>query len=122
MPQRCVSDLMKSANAQVSSFSPAPRRRRLEASLLLVAACAGLGVMAQAPKARADLVIAKGEKWEVSTNGRVNAFLSYITGDGYPAKNEGQTHNLAAGAGLESFQTDEDNKLSTLRLRSGQGG
>lgn len=110
---------MKSANAPVSSSSRAPRRPRLKASLLLAAACAGLGVMAQAPSARADLVIAKGDKWEVSTNGRVNAFLSYITGDGYPAKNAGQTHNLAAGAGLESFQTDKDNKLSTLRLRSG---
>lgn len=75
--------------------------------------------MTHASTARADLIIAKGDKWEVSTNGRINAFLSYVNGDGYPAKNEGQENNLAAGAGLESYQTDEDNKLSGFRLRSG---
>jgi Gram-negative porin len=91
----------------------------MRVSLLLSAALAALGVLAHAPPARADLTIAKGDKWEVSTNGRVNAFLSYVNGDGYPAKNIGQTHNLAAGAGLESFQTDSNNHLSTLRVRSG---
>ncbi len=110
---------MKPANARVLSTTPGSRGPRMRVGLVLSAALAALGVVSHASEARADLTIAKGDKWEVSTNGRVNAFLSYITGDGYPAKNKGQTHNIAAGAGLESFQTDANNKLSTLRVRSG---
>jgi hypothetical protein len=110
---------MKPANARVPSPTPGSRGYRMRVGLLLSAALASFGVMTHAASARAELVIAKGDKWEVSTSGRVNAFLSYINGDGYPAKNEGQMNNLAAGAGLESYQTDKDNKLSGFRLRSG---
>jgi hypothetical protein len=67
----------------------------------------------------ADVKFASADGWELSTNGRVNGFISYVTGDGYPAKNPGQTHNLVAGAGFESFQTDENNKIDAVRLRSG---
>ena len=59
------------------------------------------------------------EGWQFSTNGRVNAFLSYLSGDGYPADLPGQTHNFSAGAGLESNQGDNSNHLQTIRLRSG---
>ncbi len=67
----------------------------------------------------ADVTFATAGEWELSTNGRVNGFLSYVTGEGYPAKNPGQMHNLVAGAGFESFQTDENNKIEAIRLRSG---
>jgi len=53
------------------------------------------------------------EGWQFSTNGRVNAFLSYLSGDGYPADLPGQTHNFSAGAGLESNQGDNSNHLQT---------
>ncbi|HVY32624.1 MAG TPA: porin [Polyangiaceae bacterium] len=90
---------------------------------LLWAALTTLGVLAHAPDARADLTIAKGDTWEFSTNGRVNAFLSYLNGDGYPSKpplnGMPPAHNLAAGAGLESVQSDKNNHIETLRLRSG---
>lgn len=109
---------MNPASARVPSSSSA-RVLRIKAGLLLTAGLAAAAVMAHAPDARADLTIAKGDKWEVSTNGRVNAFLSYIKGDGYPAKEKGQTHNLVAGAGFESFQTDENNDIEAIRLRSG---
>jgi hypothetical protein len=78
-----------------------------------------LSTLLWANSSRADLKIASGDKWEVSTNGRVNAFLSYINGDGYPAKDPGQMNNLVAGAGFESFQTDENNDIEAVRLRSG---
>jgi hypothetical protein len=78
-----------------------------------------LGAALHAVDAKADLTLAKGDGWAVSTNGRVNAFLSYIQGDGYPANDEGQENNLVAGAGLETFQTDENNDVRAFRLRSG---
>ena len=109
---------MNLANAHATP-SPFPGGRQIKMGILLVAILPALGVLTHASDARADLTIAKGDKWEVSTNGRVNAFLSYINGDGYPAKEKGQTHNLAAGAGFESFQTDENNDIEAIRLRSG---
>jgi predicted porin len=112
-------NLMNPASPRAIPSSLGSRGSRWRVSLLLSAALAGLGVLTHAESARADLTIAKGDKWEVSTNGRVNAFLSYIKGDGFPAKNPGQTHNLAAGAGFESFQTDANNKIEAIRLRSG---
>jgi predicted porin len=113
---------MNSAIARVLSSSLNARGRHRRLGWLLPAALSALSVMAHAPAARADMMIAKGDKWEFSTNGRVNAFISYVNGDGYPAKpavGETVSHNLAAGAGLESVQTDEKNHISTVRVRSG---
>lgn len=91
----------------------------MRVGLLLSALLSAGTVLGHSPDAKADLVLAKGDTWEFSTNGRVNAFFSYVNGDGYPANNKDIQHNLAAGAGLESSQTDKDNKISAFRLRSG---
>ena len=69
--------------------------------------------------AAAEVKISDVEGWQFSTNGRVNAFLSYLSADGYPADLPNQMHDLSAGAGLESNQADNANHVQTLRLRSG---
>lgn len=107
---------MNSATDPISSNPHGSGRARRG---LLVAALAALGVFTQAPAAHAEITIAKGDNWEFSTFGRVNAFISYLNGDGYPAKEPMPAHNLAAGAGLESVQSDKNNHISTLRVRSG---
>jgi hypothetical protein len=104
-------------NPDTDSSAAHPGSRRFG---WLLAALLGAGAMLSPTKdAKADIVIAKGDTWEFSTNGRVNAFVSYLNGDGYPANDKNPQHNLAAGAGLESSQTDEDNNISTIRVRSG---
>jgi predicted porin len=52
--------------------------------------------------------------WEVSTDGRVNAFLSSVFGDGLP---EAGSLNLIGG-GLTGI-TDSDANLQTTRIRTG---
>ena len=42
------------------------------------------GTTAAARIARADTVLSSGNGWEVFTNGRVNAFQSYVHGDAFP--------------------------------------
>jgi hypothetical protein len=74
------------------------------------AACLSVG-----GAARADVLLVKTDVWELSTNGRVNGFLSYAAGDGYPLG----MNNVLPGAGFESFQTDQKNQISAMRLRSG---
>jgi hypothetical protein len=110
---------MPTASARVPTPSCTFSNARRRARFALFAGLLGLGAFSSSRPARADLKLAGGENWEVSTNGRVNAFLSYINGDGYPAKNPGQMNNLVAGAGFESFQTDENNHIEAFRLRSG---
>lgn len=107
---------MNSASDRVSPSNHGSSRTR---GGLLLAALTALGVLTHAPAARADMTIAKGDKWEFLTNGRVNAFVSYLNGDGYPAKEPMPPHNLGAGAGLESVQSDKNNHIDTLRIRSG---
>lgn len=110
---------MNADTVRSSRIGSRAHARTLGALSALLSAAAVIG---HAPAARADLVIAKGDTWEFSTNGRVNAFMSYVNGDGYPANDQAvkdSGHNLAAGAGLESSQTDSDNKISAFRIRSG---
>jgi hypothetical protein len=78
----------------------------------------GAGLFTTTP-ARADVKISDVDGWQFSTNGRVNAFLSYVNADGYPSNVVGQTHNFSAGAGLESNQLDNSDKINSFRLRSG---
>jgi hypothetical protein len=68
--------------------------------------------------AAADVVFGKADNWELSTNGRVNGFLSGISGDAYPADTP-VNHSLVAGAGLESRQIDNEGNLTAGRFRSG---
>src|SRR5262245_3813720 len=70
------------------------------------------------PPASAEIVFAKSDDWEISTNGRVNGFFSHIEGDAYPADTP-VNHSLLAGAGLESRQIDNSGHLDTTRFRTG---
>src|SRR5262245_6055044 len=78
----------------------------------------GLTVLAAARGARAEVAFASADGWTVSTNGRVNGFISGASGDGYPGNVVGG-NNITAGSGIESFQTDANNKLLASRVRSG---
>lgn len=89
------------------------------AALLAVALSSILSTTLFTKPAAAEVKISDVEGWQFSTNGRVNAFLSYLSADGYPADLPGQTHNFSAGAGLESNQGDNANHINTMRLRSG---
>jgi hypothetical protein len=84
-----------------------------------VAAAATLG----ARGAKADVKIANIDGWEFSTNGRVNGFFSYVSGDSYPDTiilgQPGTDNNFSAGAGLESQQNDANRQIQTIRFRSG---
>jgi len=85
-----------------------------------LAAAASLGGMRSA---QADVKIANIDGWEFSTNGRVNGFFSYVSGDSYPDTiilgKAATDNNFSAGAGLESQQNDADRHIQTLRFRSG---
>ena len=78
-----------------------------------------LGAMVFPQVARADVKISDIDGFQFSTNGRVNAFLSYLNADGYPTNIPGQPHNFSAGAGLESNQVDNSDKVNSFRIRSG---
>jgi hypothetical protein len=77
-----------------------------------------LALAAAARPAVAEVTFAREGDWEISTDGRVNGFLSHISGDAYPADTP-VNHSLLAGAGLESRQIDNAGDLSTTRFRSG---
>ncbi|MBN2573529.1 MAG: porin [Deltaproteobacteria bacterium] len=68
----------------------------------------------------ADRVIAKGDDWEVYTNGRVAGFLSWVTGDPPPVQREG----ISLNGGLwpvptEPHNDDSRGTVNMMRLRSG---
>jgi hypothetical protein len=73
--------------------------------------------------ASADIKIANIDGWEISTNGRVNGFFSFIRANAYPSTiilgQPGTDNKLSAGAGLESQQYDSDRTVQTARFRSG---
>jgi hypothetical protein len=82
--------------------------------------CLTFLLLALAPRsARADIEIAKSQGWTFSTDGRINGFLSYTTGEGVPTENRDpmQPVNIA-GTSLEDF-TDNQNNVETLRIRTG---
>jgi hypothetical protein len=85
-----------------------------------MAAAASLGGV---KSAKADVKIANLEGWEISTNGRVNGFFSYVSGESYPSTiilgMPGTDNNFSAGAGLESQQNDATRNFQTTRFRSG---
>jgi Gram-negative porin len=93
-------------------LTPRPRLVAVLVPLLFA-----LGASAARPVS-AEIVFAKVDDWEISTDGRVNGFFSHISGDAYPADTP-VNHSLLAGAGLESRQIDNEGNLSTTRFRSG---
>jgi hypothetical protein len=74
-------------------------------------------VLALAPafsrSARAEIVLGNEGGWNVSTDGRVNTFISVARGTGIPA---GQADR--AGAGTKDTM-DKDNNISAIRVRNG---
>lgn len=60
-------------------------RSRLRAACTHVLACLSLSTALFAPRtAHAEKVLVKGDNWDVYTDGRVGAFLSWVVGDGAP--------------------------------------
>src|SRR6478736_4485985 len=63
-------------------------RSRLFAACLQGLACLSLSTALFLPRiARAEKVIAKSDNWEVYTDGRVGAFLTWTVGDAQPVTN-----------------------------------
>lgn len=82
-----------------------------------VTACAGVtlavAVLGFRSSAVAEIPLVDQDGWRVSTDGRVNAFLSVAEGNGLPAD---QPQNLGAG---NHDATDSINKLRSSRIRNG---
>ncbi len=64
---------------------------RIRRGICPVVVCAA--VLAAANEARAEKVLAKGDDWEVFTDGRAGGFLSYVRGDGFPRAQGGLLHD-----------------------------
>jgi hypothetical protein len=94
--------------------------------------------LAWAPTARAEKVIAQSDNWEIYTDGRVGAFLSYVRGDGFPPSatytdSSGATNVLydVKGGGWPDLVSLEQasapgpstpSTIETTRVRSGMIG
>lgn len=70
--------------------------------------------LGSARPARAEIPLAKYEGWQLSSDGRVNTFMSYAFGTGVP---DGQGGD-AVGAGTVDF-ADSNNHLHSTRIRNG---
>jgi len=96
----------------------APRQRNTGLSSWVVV-CLALAVLFVPRAARADIELGKNDGWTVSTDGRINGFLSYTTGEGPPTQpNDPMQVVNIAGTSLEDF-TDNQNNVETLRIRTG---
>lgn len=106
-------------------------RPRLLAACIHVLACLSFStVLFCARSARAEKVLVKGDNWDVYTDGRVGAFLTWTFGDGVPV-DTGRMINTPSGPMPESINgggwlvstTDGNEKTqgtaNTLRIRSG---
>jgi hypothetical protein len=60
--------------------SSLPRRRRVVSAAFALS----IGIGTAAPSAKAEKILAEGDHWQVYTDGRVGAFVSYVRGDGFP--------------------------------------
>ena len=85
-----------------------------------------LSLVTTTAAAEVELVDSKG--WRFSTDGRVNGFLSFTLGDGYPLApldSAGVTkYTYVPGSGLfgEPGITDDKNRITSTRIRSGYAG
>jgi hypothetical protein len=70
--------------------------------------------------ARAEVELVEKNGWSVFSDGRFNGFLSYAFGDAYPRGPADQSYSLVDGGGLDTTnQADQNNKFSSMRIRSG---
>jgi hypothetical protein len=87
-------------------------RKRSGACALAVAALAWGG------EANAEVKIAEADGWVLSTDGRVNAFVSYVWGDNRPKGLESLAW-VGFNESGDTGQSNADGKLSKTRVRSG---
>ncbi len=103
--------------------SPRPRARaaRLHAPFVLLA------VLAVPRMVLAEKVIAKGDDWQVYTDGRVAGFLSWVHGDNAPTADpnlviDGHNENITGGSWpipTEPHSADSAGTVNMMRIRSG---
>lgn len=106
-------------------------RRRLFAACIHLLACLSFSTAFVFPRsARAEKTIAKGDNWEVYTDGRVGAFLDWVVGDGAPVPTrtitlaDGTTTPEVINGGqwpVTAKNTDatSQGKVNMMRVRSG---
>jgi len=110
-----------------------PRSRAHVARLYLVALFLTLAGLTFSKSALAEKVLAKGDDWQVYTDGRVAGFFGWVYGDGFPQntydsnKNEtqfplggGWKASIEQGAGTAT-QPDQGT-INSMRIRSGMLG
>jgi hypothetical protein len=96
--------------------------------------CLLLGAAALWPaQARAEVTLVKSEGWELFSSGRINGFVSYVNGDGFPLSSKDVNGQLVAvrggglGQGDASIEQEVDamdqpldqGKIEGMRVRSG---
>jgi hypothetical protein len=77
------------------------RRREICATRLLVISVTLAAVVSSGSIASAEVILLKTNDWELYTSGRVNGFLSYGWGDGYPQPINGPNETIRPGGGLD---------------------
>lgn len=105
------------------------RPRRFAPGIRVLAGLSLLTALLCARSARAEKVIAKGDDWEVYTDGRVGAFATYSFGDGLPVANKMITmpdgsvvpEVITSGWNIAASQKDANtqSKVDIMRVRSG---
>ena len=103
-----------------------PRPRALGACLQIAGLLSLLTVVLVPRSALAEKIVFKGDDWQVYTDGRVGAFLSYVHGDGSPVATQvidGVPETINGGlwpATPETTQSgDPQGTIDMMRLRSG---
>ncbi len=82
-----------------------------------IALFAAVGPLTLASAARAEVKLVEADGWTVSTDGRVNGFVSHVWGDNRP---KGLDLNwVAFNESTEAAQADAAGKLRRTRIRSG---
>ena len=105
-------------------------RPRLFAACIHVFACFSLATALLPRTASAEKVLVKGDNWDVYTDGRVGAFLSWSVGDGAPVATKIITmpdgsmvpEVINGGQWPVSAKNDSENSqgsVNTMRVRSG---
>src|SRR6186713_57965 len=99
---------------------------------LLCLTVGALGLLAR--PAHAEVTLAKGDGWDIFSTGRINGFVSYVNGDGFPIASKDANGGLVAlrGGGLSQGdaaveqETDpatgqpvNQGKVVGMRVRSG---